>query len=92
MKLNHRRTPTDIWLRQDESSVDIQFCETDAPVVGGDKHNSHIFFLSKAPEKDLQRLAEWFQKHGHEAKIGAWSAREFWLDLPAIFVDFTTNQ
>ena len=84
-----RRIPTDIWLRQGEANIDIQFCETDASVVGGDKHNSHISFLSPTPEKDLQGLAEWFHQRGYETKIGSWSVREFWLDVPAVFVDFT---
>ena len=84
-----RRIPTDIWLRQSEAKVDIQFCETDAPVVGGDKHNSHISFLSQSPEKELRRLADWFHDRGYETKMGSWSTREFWLDVPRVFVDFT---
>ncbi len=84
-----RRIPTDIWLRQGDAKVDIQFCETNAPAATGDKHNSHISFLSKTPEKDLQRLAEWFHKRGYETKMGCWSEREFWLDVPTVFVDFT---
>lgn len=84
-----RRIPTDIWLRQGESSVDIQFCETDAPSVGHDKHNSHISFLSDSPERELQKLAEWFHSRGFETKMGSWSSKEFWLDVPDVFVDFT---
>lgn len=84
-----RRTSTDIWLRQGNSNVDIQFCETEAAVIGDDKHNSHISFLSETPEKNLQELAEWFHQRGCETRMGSWSGREFWLDVPKVFVDFT---
>ena len=46
-----RRIPTDIWLRQNGRNVDIQFCETPAANAPGDKHNSHISFLSEDPEQ-----------------------------------------
>lgn len=84
-----RRIPTDIWLRQDGSNVDIQFCETDAPPIGHDKHNSHISFLSISPEGELQKLAKWFEERGKKTRTGSWSEREFWLDVPEVFVDFT---
>lgn len=84
-----RRISTDIWLRQGDSNVDIQFCETDAPPVGRDKHNSHISFLSQTPEEELKKIASWFKQRGKKTKIGSWSEREFWLDVPEVFVDFT---
>jgi hypothetical protein len=83
-----RRIPTDIWLRQQGANVDIQFCETQAHVAQGDKHNSHISFLSETPEADLRRLATWFESRGKKTIIGSWSAKEFYLDVPEVFVDF----
>jgi hypothetical protein len=83
-----RRIPTDIWLRQSGSNVDIQFCETDSPIATGDKHNSHISFLSRTPEADLKKLATWFENRGKSARLGSWSDREFYLDVPEVFVDF----
>jgi hypothetical protein len=83
-----RRIPTDIWLRQADSNVDIQFCETDAPVCGDDKHNSHISFLTKTPEEDLRRIATWFEERGKTTRMGNWSEKEFWLDVPEVFIDF----
>jgi hypothetical protein len=83
-----RRIPTDIWLRQGSSNVDIQICETDAPPIGGDRHNSHISFLSDNPKAELEKLAAWFEKRGKATKIGSWSAKEFYLDVPDVFVDF----
>ena len=83
-----RKIPTDIWLRQADSNVDIQFCETDALPILNDKHNSHISFLTTSPEDDLKRLAEWFERHGKKTKIGSWSKKEFYLNVPEVFVDF----
>jgi hypothetical protein len=83
-----RKIPTDIWLRQADSKVDIQFCETSAHPVSDDKHNSHISFLSQSPESDLKRLAVWFEERGKKTKIGSWSNKEFYLDVPEVFVDF----
>lgn len=83
-----RRIPTDIWLRQEGANVDIQFCETDAPPIEHDKHNSHISLLSETPETDLKKLAVWFQEQGFETRMGSWSEKEFWLDVPSVFVDF----
>lgn len=82
------RKPTDAWLRQGDANIDIQFNETQTPPLGLDKQNSHISFLSETPESDLRKLAAWFEKRGYETKIGSWSAREFYLDVPAVFVDF----
>ncbi|MCB0359131.1 MAG: hypothetical protein KDD44_05835 [Bdellovibrionales bacterium] len=84
-----RRTATDVWLRQNDANVDIQFCETDAPAASGDKHNSHISFLSETPEAGLKHLADWFSQRGIRTVLGSWSNREFWLDAPEVFVDFT---
>lgn len=83
-----RRIPTDIWLRQDGANVDIQFCETDASADRSDKHSSHISFLTETPEKDLRRLAAWFEDRGYQTQLGSWSEKEFWLDVPDVFVDF----
>ena len=83
-----RRIPTDIWLRQSDSNVDIQFCETDAPICSHDKHNSHISFLTQTPEEDLKMLAAWFQQRGKVTRMGNWSEKEFWLDVPEVFIDF----
>lgn len=83
-----RRIPTDVWLRQGDAGVDIQFCETEAAPVGEDKHNSHISFLTETPEQDLRKLGDWFERRGKRVILGSWSDREFWLDAPEVFVDF----
>jgi len=85
-----RGLPDEVWLRQGEGSFDIQFCETDeSPLLHHDKQNSHIGFISDKPEEELQRLANWFVERGYECKIGSWSDKEFYLDVPAVFVDFS---
>ena len=39
----------------------------------------------------MKVLATWFQEHGKETKLGSWSDREFWLDVPEVFVDFVVE-
>jgi hypothetical protein len=79
----------EIWLRQGDANVDVQFCETDEkPTSDLDKQNSHIGFITDKPEEELQKLAVWFNERGYETKIGSWSDKEFYLDVPKVFVDF----
>jgi hypothetical protein len=84
-----RALPDEVWLRQDSANVDIQFCETDEEtILHPDKQNSHIAFITDKPVEELNRLDIWFNKHGYETIIGSWSEKEFYLDVPEVFVDF----
>lgn len=83
-----RRTQEDVWLRQDGATVDLQFSETHTKPLTGDKHNSHVSFLSPNPKEDLRRCEEWFRSRGWRAVVGSWSEKEFYLDVPDVFVDF----
>jgi hypothetical protein len=47
-----------------------------------------VSFLSETPHADLQDLAAWLNEQGLDARVGSWSEREFFLDVPAAFVDF----
>ena len=85
-----RGLPDEIWLRQKDSNVDIQFCESSSSLsTVSDKQNSHIAFISNKPEKELERLASWFKARGYGTKIGSWSDKEFYHDVPEVFVDFS---
>ncbi len=83
-----RKIPTDVWLRQPDANIDIQFCETNSSPDENDKHNSHVAFLSATPEVDLKNLAQWIESKGYATKIGNWSEKEWHLDVPEVFVDF----
>ena len=39
-------------------------------------------------EEDLKKLAHWFENRGKATRMGNWSTKEFWLDVPEVFVDF----
>jgi hypothetical protein len=85
-----RGLPDEIWLRQGDANVDIQFCETnEQPISDPDKQNSHIAFISDKPREELEKLATWFKERGYKTKIGSWSDKEFYLDAPEVFVDFS---
>jgi len=83
-----RRTERSIWLRQPGTNVDLQISSSETEKRDGDKHRSQIAFLSKTPEADLDRLAQWAVAKGMKAVVGSYSSREFYLDLPDVFVDF----
>ncbi|MCF8070192.1 MAG: hypothetical protein K9L30_16535 [Desulfobacterales bacterium] len=85
-----RGLPEEIWLRQGNANVDIQFCESDANASSdNDKQNSHIAFTSDKPEEELEKLSAWFKNRGFETTIGSWSDKEFYLDVPEVFLDFS---
>ena len=83
-----RRTERAIWLRQPGTNVDLQFSRSPTAHRDADKLRSQVSFLSDTPRADLERLADWARARGLEASVGAYSEREFYLDLPAALVDF----
>lgn len=83
-----RRTERAIWLRQPGSNIDLQFSRSDSTQRDGDKLRSQVSFLSDTPREALEDLAAWFEAHGLAASVGAYSEREFYLDVPEAFVDF----
>ena len=83
-----RRTERSIWLRQPGTNVDLQFSRSETASRDADKRRSQVSFLSDTPRQDLEALAAWFQARGLGASVGAYSDREFFLDVPDAFVDF----
>ena len=83
-----RHTERAMWLRQPGANVDLQFSRSDTGQRDHDRERSQISFLSDTPETDLNQLASWFTARGLPAHVGAYSDREFYLDVPAAFVDF----
>ena len=83
-----RRTERATWLRQPGANVDLQFSRSDPGQRDPDKERSQISFLRETPEADLRDLAPWFEGRDLPARVGVYSEREFYLDVPAAFVDF----
>ena len=83
-----RRTERAIWLRQPGANVDLQFSRSQIRNRDADKLRSQVSFLSETLHQDLEELASWVREHGLEAEVGAYSDREFYLDVPEAFVDF----
>ena len=86
-----RRTERAVWLRQPGANVDLQLSCSDTGHRDLDRDRSQISFLSDAPKADLDRLASWFVARGLPARVGAYSDREFFLDVPTAFVDFVVE-
>lgn len=82
-----RRTERAIWLRQPGANIDLQFSRSDTAERAADRLRSQISFLSETPEADLHDLAQWLAARGIPAEVGAYSDREFYLDVPAALVD-----
>ncbi|MGU3479081.1 hypothetical protein [Methylobacterium sp. D48H] len=67
--------------------MDLQLSRSDTGHRDHDRQRSQISFLSDMPEADLNRLAAWFNVRGLPAQVDAYSDREFYLDVPAAFVE-----
>jgi hypothetical protein len=83
-----RRTERSIWLRQPGTNVDLQFSRSETAHRDADKLRSQVSFLSETPREALEALAEWLRPRGLAASVGAYSDREFYLDIPEALVDF----
>lgn len=83
-----RQTERAIWLRQPGANVDLQFSRSQVSNRDTDKLRSQVSFLSDTPRQDLEELASWIRDRGLKAEVGAYSEREFYLDVPEAFVDF----
>jgi hypothetical protein len=86
-----RLTERAVWLRQPGANVDLQFSRSDTGHRDHDRERSQISFLSDTPKADLDQLAAWFKAKGLAAHVDAYSDREFYLDVPAAFVDFVVE-
>jgi len=86
-----RRTARAIWLRQPGGNIDLQLSASTTAHRDADKQRSQVSFLSETPQHALEELAAWFRGRGLEATVGAYSDREFYLDVPAAFVDFVVE-
>lgn len=85
------QTARAMWLRQPGANIDLQLSCSDTGHRDLDRERSQISFLSDTPQADLDRLASWFVERGLPAHVGAYSDREFYLDVPAAFVDFVVE-
>ena len=99
-----RRKGSVVWMRQGETPVDIQLCASDTkPETKGididvlkrkdhreicDKSRSQIAFLSEQPEEELRQLAAEIEKKGYKTFVLGYSDKEFFLDVPDVFIDF----
>ena len=83
-----RRIEGVIWMRQPGANIDLQFCRSTETGRDGDKRRSQVSFLSETPRQALEDLAAWLRQRALEANVGAYSDREFYLDVPEALVDF----
>ena len=83
-----RRNERAIWMRQPGANIDLQFSCVAASRDDDERERSQVSFLSETPQADLETLAVWLRARGLAARVGAYSEREFYLDVPDALVDF----
>jgi hypothetical protein len=83
-----RRTDRSIHLRSPGFNIDLQFSRVAASRDDPERERSQVSFLSETPRDDLEALAAWLRGKGLAARVGAYSEREFYLDVPEALVDF----
>lgn len=86
-----RRTDRSAHFRQPGTNVDLQLSRSDTAHRDDDKRRSQVSFLSDTPRADLEALADWARGEGVPAEVGAYSDKEFFLDLSDAFVDFVVE-
>ena len=76
-------------ISQDFIPVNIQLIEMDAAVVPlRRKISTHIAFLSKSPKEHIKKIEEWAKDNNLKFQHGNCTDKEFWFDLPDIFINF----
>lgn len=83
-----RRIEHAIWMRQPGANVDLQFSRVPTSREDRERKFSQVSFLSDTPQADLEALAGWLADRGVAARVGSYSDREFYLDVPDALVDF----
>ncbi|MCX5481530.1 hypothetical protein OSH08_21200 [Kaistia geumhonensis] len=84
-----RRTERAIWLRQRGANIDLQFSRVaEARADDADRARGQVSFLSDTPRADLEALRDWLACRGLASSVGAYSEREFYLDIPEALVGF----
>lgn len=80
------------WAMVGQARLDfaIQIVEVkDKPIENIEiKRRTHVCFLSDDPQKLLGEIKIWAESKNIKFRQGGWSAREFYFDLPDIFVNF----
>jgi hypothetical protein len=99
-----RRKGSVVWMRQEKAMVDLQLSASDTKPETKefdiaelrkknhreicDKSRSQIAFLSERPEEDLKKIVARLENKGYRAFVLGFSDKEFFLDVPDVFVDF----
>lgn len=99
-----RRKGTVVWMRQGEAAVDLQLSASDTKPETKDfdtrelkrrdhreicdKSRSQVAFLSEHPEEELKQIAVKLEEKGYRAFVLGFSDKEFFLDVPDVFIDF----
>ena len=76
-------------IKQKQVQISIQIIETqDQSIPIKKKINTHLAFLSKNPQEDIEKIKQWSEDKNIKFRQGGWSDKELWFDFPDLFVNF----
>ena len=76
-------------IKQKQVQISIQIIETqDQSIPIQKKINTHLAFLSKNPQEDIEKIKQWSEDKNIKFRQGGWSDKELWFDFPDLFVNF----
>lgn len=75
---------------QPQLEFSLQLTEVaDSPIIELDKKRQlHIAFISPKPREIVEQAKSWAASKNITFREGGWSEREFYFDLPDLFVNF----
>jgi len=70
----------------------LQIQEMDnLPIQSKTRLQSHIAFICDNPKEQIEKIENWASSKNINFKKGSWSDREYWFDLPDMFIDFVVE-
>jgi hypothetical protein len=79
-------------IAQDGLDFDIQLIETKSTMLHDEtRPNSQIAFISEKPLEDIEKVRRWAEGKNIMFTQNAWSDKEFYFDLPELFVDWVVE-
>lgn len=79
-------------IAQDGLEFDVQLVESRGiPLEGESRRDSQVSFISENPIEHIEKVRAWAEKKGLKFYQNSWSDREFYFDLPELFVDWVVE-
>ena len=75
-----------------DKQIEIQLIEVEESSLEIKKKlETHIAFISKKPQEELERIKKWAKLNNIKLELGEWNDQMLWFDAPDIFVNFVVE-